>query len=240
MKDVKFTQAYIQKWTEQNRIDFEVKYGKHEDDNCGLNENLSTLEFDIQMITEHDPKGKFGIGFLVVDNRDGNGPKLGIFDDDRKIIGIFHDNKHAIEILNKIMDTRKSRHVFNYLYPHEVRKWRVDPEREMGTKRVKCMNYDEKALKGFQFSKDVLIKGEIPEDRVEKNWRDENKQKNKESCYHCKAIEELTTVFFPDERMINDKEDEVIVRLYCEQCAKDLIEKKFDPQTDPSYSIALQ
>ncbi len=66
------------------------------------------------------------------------------------------------------------------------------------------------------------------------------------TCYHCNKepqtysesnMGQLTIVYFPDERLIQEKEDETIARLYCDQCVADFQARKFDPSKDPSFVI---
>ncbi len=171
MDSVTFTDSYITNWTRKENELFNKEYGNN--DKCGVDQDLATLEFEIQMKTEHDPKGKFSIGFLIIDENDGEGVKLGIFDDDRKIIGIFRNNKHAIKIMDKILETRKSRHIFTYKIPNDIKNWRVE-EQKYGTKRVMIHEFNQKYLDGFQLSKDILEKGSLADHELTKGWREEN------------------------------------------------------------------
>ena len=148
MKSVVFTKSYI-----------------NQDD-------IATLEFEIEMKTIHDPKGKFSIGFVVMDRKDGNGVKLGIFDDDRKIIGEFDDKDQALKILDKLIEHRKAEHVFHYKFPDGLKKWRKGPELEKG----KTQNYPQSAIDGFILSKKILNEGVIPNELLQsqRRWRVED------------------------------------------------------------------
>ena len=131
VKTIQLVKYGVMNWTKEDEKEFNTKYNQN--DKCGVGENLATLEFEIQMKSEHDEKGRFSIGFLIVDYKDGNGPKLGIFDDDRKIIGVIPENDKAIKVLDSLLETRKSRHVFTYIFPTEIKKWRKE-ERTMELK----------------------------------------------------------------------------------------------------------
>jgi len=132
-----------------------------------INENgLATLEFIVEMKTRHDPKGRFSIGFLIIDRKDGQGVKLGIFDDDRKIIGTFDDKETAIQVLDKIIELRKSQHVFFYNYP-DTKAWKKGPS----VRKEMIMNFEQDSIDGFKLSKQILESGVITEQQKTSNWR---------------------------------------------------------------------
>lgn len=129
---------------------------------------IATFEFDVEMKTRHDPKGKFSIGFLVIDKNDGQGVKLGVFDDDRKIIGTFDDNEKAIKILDRMIETRSVGHIFHYNYP-DTKAWKKGPS----VKKEMILNLTQNYIDGFILSKRVLLSGVIPDD-LRSSWRNEN------------------------------------------------------------------
>jgi len=129
---------------------------------------IPTFEFDVEMKTRHDAKGKFSMGFLIIDKNDGQGVKLGVFDDDRKIIGTFDNKEKAIEILDKLIETRKVEHVFHYNYP-DTKAWKVGPSIKKGL----IHTYTQKYIDGFILSKKILLAGKIT-DEQNMDWRMED------------------------------------------------------------------
>jgi len=129
------------------------------------NEGFATLEFQVQMKTIHDLKGRFSIGFMLMGKKD---PKLMIFDDDRNIIGAFDKKENAIRFIDKIIEKRIIKQRITYKYPiaQHGTGYLVGVPDIIELEQI----IDEEHLKGFQLSKDVLEKGELPEEKIQK-WR---------------------------------------------------------------------
>ena len=128
-------------------------------------EGTPTLEFKVTMKSVHDAKGIFSIAFMLL-GRDN--PQLMIFDDDRKILGVFQDKKSAIDFLNCAIKKRKWKHRINYIYPitEYGSGYLVG---EPSTYELEH-HIDDETLEGLLISKDVLLKGKLPTDKIQK-WR---------------------------------------------------------------------
>lgn len=174
MKSVILSKTFISTWTKEDIENYNSKIvGIPYETSQADDQELATFEFEAQLKTEHDLKGKFSIGFMLIDKKDGRGPKLAVFDDDRKIIGTFDDNDHAIAILDKMIQKGKARHLFSYTAPNKIKTWREDKIAITGHKAVRILDFNADTIKGFQLSKSVLQKGSIPQESVSK-WRMEN------------------------------------------------------------------
>jgi len=174
MKSVNLAKTFVSTWTRQDIEDYNSQIvGIPYETSQADDQELATFEFEAELKTEHDLKGKFSIGFMLIDKKDGMGPKLAVFDDDRKIIGTFDDNEHAIRILDKMIETKKARHLFSYTAPNKIKTWREDKIAITGHKAVKILDYNEETIRGFELSKKILQEGSIPQESLSK-WRMEN------------------------------------------------------------------
>jgi hypothetical protein len=128
-------------------------------------DGFPTLEFEVKMKTVHDEKGKFSIGLMLMGKID---PKLVIFDDDRNIIGAFDKKENAIRFLDKVIEKRIIKQKIIYKYPVS----QYGTGYLVGVPNIIEMELiiDNDRLKGFQLSKDVLEKGKLPEEKMQK-WR---------------------------------------------------------------------
>jgi len=54
VKTIQLVKYGVMNWTKEDEKEFNTKYNQN--DKCGVGENLATLEFEIQMKSEHDEK----------------------------------------------------------------------------------------------------------------------------------------------------------------------------------------
>lgn len=69
------------------------------------------------MISVHDTKGKFGVGFMVIND---DRPKLAIFDDDRKVLATMHEKQMSLDFIDSVIKNKGYKSRIKYQSKDEV------------------------------------------------------------------------------------------------------------------------
>lgn len=133
--------------------------------NISVQEGLPTVDYEVEMISVHDTKGKFGIGFMIINDKQ---PKLAIFDDDRKILATLDEKQRSLDFIDSVIKNKGYKSRIKYVTP-------VTPEAQGYSVAVPALVEQHTKVEGDNFDnfircREIIQTGEFPKEGSIK-WR---------------------------------------------------------------------
>ena len=139
-----------------------------------IQNNIPTIEFDVEMIGEYDTEGECMGDFLIIQDHKSSECVLGYYNaDDLESVGRMDSREESLEFLDLYLKNMNFQKIFKYLYPDGKERipkhtWKQDGDKSIAFVNGKKVAEDSNIIPKNQidenkFVRDCIYKNELPD-----------------------------------------------------------------------------